>query len=148
MNASMLVGTYLLVIAAVCAGVGFAVAATAIMGPIGLAVSCAIALGIGIFCAYTHYKSAMATARRDAFYDFHDKQLSKLSDKCNHIRKIYCPEKSVRLSPSDTDLTSARRRQSNTSPTLQRISFLSKNPIATHTAKDLSPGYHPKNNHI
>ena len=139
MNATMLVGTYLLIIATVCAGIGFVAAASAILGPIGLGVSCTIAIGIGIFCAYKHYQSAMATAKRDAFYDFHEKQLAKLTGKCNDIRRDYTSEKTVRRSVSYNGLTSFKHRQPHSSPTLQRLGFLSKKPIATHHEKPHYP---------
>jgi cell fate (sporulation/competence/biofilm development) regulator YmcA (YheA/YmcA/DUF963 family) len=144
MNSTMLVGTYLLVIATVCAGIGFIAASSAILGPIGLAVSCVIALAIGIFNAYTHYKSATATAMRDEYSNFHTKQLTSLTAKCNAIRPLYCQRRTVKRSASYNELFNTRQTRPQASPPTQRISFLSKQPIGTQQTSERESAAHHK----
>ncbi|HTM63241.1 MAG TPA: hypothetical protein VL360_01920 [Gammaproteobacteria bacterium] len=80
-------GTYYSGLAILLNSFGLAFIASAMLGPVGMSVALAAAIGIGILCTYVHYKAIINKDKIEKFEEFQKEQIKDKRFECDELDK-------------------------------------------------------------
>lgn len=84
---SLLFGTYFAGLAILVHAFGLIAISGMMLGPIGMSVSLAAAIGIGIICAYVHYQNVIRNDKTKQFMNYQKEQIEDKKDECYTLKK-------------------------------------------------------------